>query len=202
MPFFKNLKEEICQVLDSEIELVKNAGWKELSQDEEVLYRQTLAATHELTSAASSEAARVKAGLYDLLSGVNKTAPEAPVAPSETTVPTSTGAGSEVPSVETPAATDGSLPAAENTPEVPSALAETASSTPAVDTTTVTDNQEVSSADTTTAPVDNEAAGAPAETPAGEAEQAQPAQDTTNAPAADTTVPSNVDTEGSEQNAA
>jgi hypothetical protein len=206
MPFFKNLKDEICQVLDSEIQLVKSAGWKELSQDEEVLYRQTLAATHELTSAASSEAARVKAGLYDLvhsLAGADNsvpTTPEVPVAPSDTTVPTNTGAGSEVPSVETPNAADGSVPAAKNTPEVPSAPVEDAPSTPAADAPAATDNQEVPSTDTS-APANNEATDASAEVPAGEAEQAQPAQDGADTPAADTTVPSNVATEGNEQNA-
>ena len=70
MPFFKNAKNEICQVLEPEIALVVKAGWKELTAAEEAAYRESLAAEHSLTSAAAIEEARVKAGLYKLAEGV------------------------------------------------------------------------------------------------------------------------------------
>ncbi len=69
MPFFKNLKKEICQVLEPEIEKVVKAGWKELTVKEEEAYRLVLTEEPKLTSAVEIEAARVKAGIYDVLNG-------------------------------------------------------------------------------------------------------------------------------------
>lgn len=72
MPFMKNLKGKICQVLDPEVARLENEGWKILTDAEEAVYRETLALKQDLTSAVAIEEARVKAGLYDALNGVKK----------------------------------------------------------------------------------------------------------------------------------
>jgi hypothetical protein len=70
MPLFKNLKDEVCQVLEPEVALVVKAGWKQLNEAEEAAYREGLKVDHALTSAAAIEEARVKAGLYSLVNEV------------------------------------------------------------------------------------------------------------------------------------
>ncbi len=70
MPFFQNLKKQICQVYEPEVKKVVEAGWKELSDVEEQLYREGLAAEQDLTSAVAIEEARVKAGIYKVINDV------------------------------------------------------------------------------------------------------------------------------------
>ncbi len=74
MPFLKNLEKQICQVYDNEVKPLLEKGWKELTTIEEEVYREGLATEHDLTSAASIELARVKAGLYKTLGQAEKTA--------------------------------------------------------------------------------------------------------------------------------
>ena len=72
MPFVQNLKKEICNALEPEVALLVKKGWKVLTDAEEAIHRELLVAKPELTSAASQEAARLKVGLYDALSQVEK----------------------------------------------------------------------------------------------------------------------------------
>lgn len=70
MPFMKNLKDKICLVLEPEVETLLAKGWKVLTEAEEAIHREELRLKPELTSAAAQEEARIKAGLYKVLSGV------------------------------------------------------------------------------------------------------------------------------------
>ncbi len=95
MPLFQNLKKEVCQVLEPEVQKVIDAGWKELTAKEEEAYRLLLSKEPELTSAVKIEEARVKAGLYEVLNGVKK-AVESKVAPkAKKTVQTATNKASK-----------------------------------------------------------------------------------------------------------
>lgn len=89
MPFFKNAKDEICQVYETEVKPVLEAGWKELTAVEESEYRAMLHGKEELTSAVAIEAARVKAGLHELFGQV-KTTVAADAQKVETAVKTAT----------------------------------------------------------------------------------------------------------------
>jgi|GEM_PF-3666975 len=70
MPFFKNAKDEICQVYETEVKPVLEAGWKELTAVEEAEYRAMLHGKEELTSSLAIEEARAKAGLHKLFGQV------------------------------------------------------------------------------------------------------------------------------------
>ncbi len=72
MPFLKNAEKQICQVYDTELKPLLEKGWKELTTEEEIIYRQVLKESQSLTSAKSIELARVKAGLYKVLGPVEK----------------------------------------------------------------------------------------------------------------------------------
>lgn len=90
MPFVKNLKDKVCLALDTEVEPLVKKGWKVLTDAEEAAHREELKLKPELTSHASQEVARVKAGLYAALGAV-----EAEVAKVT---------GSKTPAAKTPAA--------------------------------------------------------------------------------------------------
>lgn len=69
MPFMKNAEGKIALVLETEVDALKKAGFKLLSEAEELAHREELNLKPELTSAAAQDEARVKAGVADALNG-------------------------------------------------------------------------------------------------------------------------------------
>jgi hypothetical protein len=65
----KNLKDKVALAYESEVDKLKAAGWKLLDAAEEEAIRLKLKAEPELTSAVSTEAARVEAGVQEALAG-------------------------------------------------------------------------------------------------------------------------------------
>lgn len=70
MPLLQNAKKEIVQVYEPEVEKLLKTGWKEVTDKAEEVYRAMLSKDQSLTSAASIEERRVKAGVYDALNKV------------------------------------------------------------------------------------------------------------------------------------
>jgi hypothetical protein len=68
----KNLKDKVALAYESEVDKLKAAGWKLLDAAEEEAIRLKLKAEPELTSAVSTEAARVEAGVQEALAGVTE----------------------------------------------------------------------------------------------------------------------------------